>query len=150
MTRFPIRSDLPGLAKIEVNIHDPSSFEGNGEIIDVRGRTWSLVYLLDSTNLSLKIIEDESMCSFAPWPSFPAFWSATGIAVNTQRVGLGSAFYKFAQRLIGLSGGCFISPSDNVLPEGHKLWKKLDPSIHWEPVAATGGFRLNLSDRTAP
>jgi hypothetical protein len=150
MTRFPIKSDLPGLAKIAVNIFDPNSLAGNGTIKDIRGRTWSLVYRLDNTNLCLEITEDNSMCTFSPWCTFPDFWSVTGIIVNTQRVGLASAFYKCAQQLIRLSGGRFISPSDNVTPAGCELWKKLDPSIRWESVDTTGGFRLDLSDRIAP
>lgn len=150
MSRFPIPSAMPGLARVDVILDEPIPAAGTGKIIDTNGDQWSLRYDCGDTYLTMIITEDDSMCSFAPWPEYPDFWSASGLIVNTERVGLASAFYICARKLIRFSGGKQISPSDNVTPLGRGLWGKLDPSIGWEPVAATGGFRLDLSGRALP
>lgn len=150
MFRFPIPSAMPGLARVDVILDEPIPAAGTGKIIDTNGGGWSLRYSRGGTYLTMMTIEDGSMCSFAPWPEYPEFWSASGLVVNTERVGLASAFYICAMKLIRFSGGKQISPSDNVTPLGRGLWGKLDPAIGWEPVAATGGFRLDLSGRAPP
>jgi hypothetical protein len=150
MKRFPINAAMPGLALVDVKFSDLTSRAGVGQITDINGNRWSLCYHIAVDNLAMKILEEESVCSFAPWSEYPAFWSASGMFVSTQRVGLASAFYIAARQLIAFSGGRFISPSDNVTPMGRALWGKIDPSIQWEAVYETGGFRLDLSHETAP
>ena len=150
MFRFPIPSVMPGLARVDVILDGSIPATGTGRIIDKNGGEWSLRYSCGGIYLTMMIIEDGSMCSFAPWPGYPDFWSASGLSVNTERVGLASAFYICARKLMPFSGGKQISPSDNVTPLGRGLWGKLDPAIRWEPVAATGGLRLDLSGRAPP
>jgi hypothetical protein len=150
MIRFPVPSAMPGLTPVQVILDQTIPVAGTGNIIDKTGGHWSLKYDLDHKNLAITIDQDGSVCSFVPWIGYPEFWSASGLFVNTQGVGLASAFYMCARQLIGFSGGKQISPSDNVTPLGHGLWNRLDPSIAWEPVAATGGFRLDLSSRAPP
>lgn len=150
MCRFPIRSDLPGLSNVQVSLQRPVPESGRATIIDTQNQCWVLNFGAAGAGLTMTIPSDDSMCTFQPWPAFPEYWSASGLWVNSQRVGLASAFYRCALLLIPHLGGQYISPSDNVTRDGRGLWSKLDPSVRWEPVEATGGFRLDLTGRSPP
>lgn len=149
MSRFPIRTQMPGLSRVQVTLNDRSSPIGIGQIVDKLGKQWSFGYDLDQTGLFMKI-DDLTICSFAPWPEYPEFWSASGLMVDAGRKGLASAFFIGAQQIITLVGGKHISPSDNVTQDGRGMWKKLDPSIEWEWVAGSGSYRLDLTGRLPP
>lgn len=150
MSRFPIRSDMPGLSNVQVSLHPPVPSSGTATVVDTAGKSWALSYGMAGPALTMEICEDGAICSFEPWAEYPDHWSAIGLVVNTERVGLASGFYRCALLLMPYVGGRYISPSDNVTPSGRGLWSKLDPSIVWEPVETSGGFRLDLTGRSAP
>jgi hypothetical protein len=140
MSRAPITTWLPGAAHVKPQIEASHS---RGTFKDKSGSTRSFDFDLqlggDAPFLTI-IVDDGSVCTFNPNPEpRSSSWSAQGLKVVTQRQGIGTAIYAIARDLL-LPRGHAIAPSDNLWPDGVKLWSRLDPSIQMEQRPDMPGY----------
>jgi len=147
--RFPVQSILPGLSGVSVTI----KADGRGCFADKSGSIRQIEGSgsLKGDNPYLTIlVDDGSMCSFQPFPNYPAFWMASGLIVNTRRRGFASAMYMFAREAFLSEWGKRIAPSETVKEDGLSFWRYLDPDVKWEWLSEQGCWRPNLSGLQAP
>jgi hypothetical protein len=148
MARFPLQTTLPGLSNVVVNL----TSNGTGEFTDRSGNLRQLQYGGDLHGVDPYLtitVDDESFCSFTPWPEYPAFWTASGLIVNTRRQGFASAMYACAKQVLA-ARGMQIAPSERVTDDGKELWAYLDSNVKWEWVAHQGCSRPDLTEVQPP
>jgi hypothetical protein len=146
--RFPVQSTLPGLISVTVKI----VADGRGCFTDKSGSIWQIEgsgSFGGNDAFLTALVGDGSMCSFHPFPDYPAFWMASGLVVNTHRQGFASAMYVFAREVLAAHGKR-IAPSETVMKDGVSLWTYLDPDVKWEWLSAQGCWRPDLSGLQAP
>ena len=147
--RFPVQTTLPGLAGVSVEI----DANGHGRFTDKSGNIWQIMWSgsFGECDPFLTILVDDggSMCSFCPFPSYPAFWMASGLVVNTDRQGFASAMYACARQVLAAQGKQ-IAPSETVKGDGVAFWAYLDPNVKWEWLPEQGCSRPDLSGLSAP
>ena len=146
MTERPIDTDMPGLRPISFSPEgDGVLFLDGDGVARILRHTWQEA---DEPVTLLIQVGDGSSCQFKPWPAqdgqvearYPEVYSAPGLYVVNQRVGIASAIYSYARQLLA-TRQIKIAPSGNQMPDGMESWSSLDPEIEWESVALTGGYK---------
>jgi hypothetical protein len=116
MIRRPVPSALPGASAVRLVIE---TSQGTGSFFDRSNSRHSFSYSLslNGEDPGLTILtDDDSMCSFKPWPEpYSGYWSASGLVVQTHRQRIATAIYAIARDLLA-PFGLQIAPSDNLFP----------------------------------
>lgn len=153
MDRFPVASDLPGIAHVAVQITDVAADQGTATFQDrhQQKRILCFEFGIDGEGEALTIASAgyNEACTFKPWSSYPTHWSCTGIMVTTEKVGFAAAMYKVAQELLAWRRSK-IAPSDALKGDGVVMWRRYDPSIEIEEVPGAGCSRPILTGRCPP
>jgi hypothetical protein len=146
--RFPVQTSLPGLAGVSVEI----DADGRGRFTD---RSGNMRHIEASGNFGEEdsfltiFVDGEPMCSFHPFPNYPAFWMASGLVVNTGRQGIASAIYAYVRDVLA-SQGRQIAPSETVKDDGVAFWAYIDHNVKWEWLPELGCSRPDLTGLQAP
>lgn len=140
MSRKPVPSALPGAFADRLTIE---ASRGTGSFFDRSGVKRSFNYALwltgDDPCLTIQI-DDDSVCSFKPWPEpHSRYWSASGLVVQMTRQRIGAAIYAIAREVLD-PFELQIAPSDNLFSDGAALWRHLDPAITMEEIPDMPGY----------